>query len=150
MTEDRRKFLSKQNVHVNIELEKINYSKPYLGGYVNKANGSYYFHAYGQTDQYINEHKVKIERDTMTQELVTRSTKMNREFGTQTNTYGLYVDPRKDKIIDGKKYFSAVDWEGLEERTVLNLQRKVRGWLAFRYISKKEEKVLRKGKRRRN
>lgn len=65
-----------------------------------------------------------------TYQYVTRSTKMNREFGTQMDYIGLYIDPRQDKIMYAKKYFDADTWDVLLERTILFLQRMVRGWLA--------------------
>ena len=75
--------VNKNPMRVVIELEKIKYKKPYYGGFVNKTNGTYYYHAYAQTDQYKNVHIIKEERDAQTYEYNTRSTKMNREFGTQ-------------------------------------------------------------------
>jgi len=55
---------------------------------------------------------------------------MNREFGTQMDYIGLYIDPRLDKVMHPKKYFDADTWDFLRERTILFLQRMVRGWLA--------------------
>ena len=49
-------FLDSIPKRVVIELQKIKYKKPYYGGFVNKTNGTYYYHAYAQTDQYKNPH----------------------------------------------------------------------------------------------
>ena len=51
---------------VTIELQKIKYKKPYFGGFVNKTNVTYYYHAYTQNDQYKNYHIVKEDRDDQT------------------------------------------------------------------------------------
>jgi len=55
---------------------------------------------------------------------------MKREFGTQMDYIGLYIDPRQDKIMYPTKYFDADTWDLLMERTILFLQRMIRGWLA--------------------
>lgn len=115
---------------MKVELEKLSYHKPYFGGFVNKTNGSYYYHSYAQTDQYKNPQKIRNEREVQTYEYVTRSTKMNRESGTQMDYIGLYIDPRKDKIITPTKYFDADTWELRKESTVLFLQKMTRGFLA--------------------
>jgi hypothetical protein len=124
---------------IKVDLEKLSYRKPYLGGYINKRNGSYYLHSYCQTDQYKNPHKIKNEREVQTQIQQTRSTKMLREFGTQMEFIGLYIDPRKDKIMTPQKYFDSNEWEARLFSTVLYLQRRSRGFLA-----KKEAAMFRK------
>jgi hypothetical protein len=121
---------NKNPTKVTIELEKIKYKKPYYGGFVNKTNGTYYYHAYAQTDQYKNVHIIKEERDSQTYEYNTRSTKMNREFGTQMSYVGLYVDQRQDKEIKPRKYFCADDWEQKRKETVIYLQKMMRGFFA--------------------
>ena len=55
----------------------------YYGGYVNKANGIYYYHEYTQTAQYKNSYCLKEERKTQSYEYRTCSIKMIRECGTQ-------------------------------------------------------------------
>jgi hypothetical protein len=124
---------------IKVDLEKLSYRKPYLGGYIHKRNGSYYLHSYSQTDQYKNPHKIKNEREVQTQIQQTRSTKMLREFGTQMDYIGLYIDPRQDKIMTPTKYFDSNEWEAKLFSTVLYLQRRSRGFLA-----KKEAAMFRK------
>ena len=102
---------NKQPKLVVIELQKIKYKKPYFGGYVNKTNGTYYYHAYAQTDQYKNTYCQKEERDAQTYEYRTCSTKMTREFGTQMAYVGLYIDTRQDKEITPIEYFTSEKWE---------------------------------------
>ena len=115
---------------VVIELQKIKYKKPYYGGFVNKTNGTYYYHAYAQTDQYKNPHLNKEERDCQTYEYRSLSTKMNREFGTQMAYVGLYIDNRQDKEIFPTEYFTADKWEEKRNNTVIYLQKMMRGFFA--------------------
>lgn len=55
---------------------------------------------------------------------------MNREFGTQMEAIGLYIDPRKDKVMKPSKYFDADEWEGKLLSVVLYLQKMMRGFFA--------------------
>ena len=80
----------------------------YYGGYVNKANGTYYYHAYTQTDQYKNSYCLKEERKTQTYEYRTCSIKMIRECGTQMSFVWLYIDRVQDKEITPTEYFTSV------------------------------------------
>ena len=121
---------NKNPIRVLVELDKIKYKKPYYGGFVNKTNGTYYYHAYAQTDQYKNSHVIKEERDAQTYEYRTLSTKMHREFGTQMSYIGLYIDTRQDKALKPRKYFCADDWEERRKYTVIYLQKMMRGFFA--------------------
>ena len=76
-----------------------------------ETNGTYYYHAYAQTDQYKNEYCLKEERKTQTYEYRTCSTKMTREFGTQMAYVGLYIDQRQDKELSPTEYFTSEKWE---------------------------------------
>jgi len=55
---------------------------------------------------------------------------MMREFGTQMEKTGLYIDTRKDKIIYPKPYFSSEMWKNQREITTLKIQNHSRGWFA--------------------
>ena len=44
---------------------------------------------------------------------------MMREFGTQMEMTGLYIDLRKDKVIYPKPYFSSEMWKKQREETTL-------------------------------
>ena len=59
---------------------------------------------------------------------------MNREYGTQMDYIGLYIDPRKDKILIPTAYFDADKWDLRKESTVLYLQKMMRGFLARKYF----------------
>ena len=130
------------DVQVKVELEKLSYEKPMLGGYVNKSSGVYFFHAYGQTDQYKNPQVIKCERDAQTYYYKSRSTITKREFGTQMERVGLHIDIRQDKILYAEEYFGCQKWEQEREKTVSFLQKYVRGYLSRRLAReyKKEER----------
>lgn len=135
------------DIQIKVELEKLSYEKPTLGGLVNKSSGVYFYHAYAQTDQYENPQVIHCERDAQTYFYKSRSTKTNREFGTQMERVGLYIDLRQDKVIIPKTYFCADDWEREREKTIMFLQKNVRGFLSRKLarIYRKEvleEKIL--------
>ena len=44
---------------------------------------------------------------------------MMREFGTQMEKVGLFIDTRKDKIMYPKPYFSSEMWKKQREETTL-------------------------------
>jgi hypothetical protein len=55
---------------------------------------------------------------------------MNREFGTQMECLGLYIDPRVDKIMTAKPYFDHKEWGFQLEQVVIYLQKMMRGFFA--------------------
>ncbi len=114
-----------------------------MGGFVSKTNGSYYYHAYAQTDQYKNKHIIKEEREVQTYQYVTRSTKMNREFGTQMERIGLYIDQRSDKEIQPKPYFDHKEWYYQLEQVVVYLQKMMRG-----FFSRKKKREYKEAERK--
>ena len=69
---------------------------------------------------------------------------MHREFGTQMEAIGLYIDPRQDKIMTANKYFKAKEWEGKLFSVVLYLQKMMRGFFARktkRLYQEQEKKI---------
>jgi hypothetical protein len=57
---------------------------------------------------------------------------MMREFGTQMEKTGLFIDQRFDKIIYPKPYFSSEMWKQKREETTLYVQCLRRGWFSRR------------------
>lgn len=55
---------------------------------------------------------------------------MKREFGTQMESIGVFIDPRKDKVMTPTKYFCSDDWLELRRNTVVFLQKMMRGFFA--------------------
>jgi hypothetical protein len=100
-------------------VEKANKHKAYFGGFRNNRTGQAYHHAFTQTDQTANYHPDKLERTVQTYQYKTKSTIMMREFGTQMEKTGLYIDIRQDKIIYPKPYFSSHHWKKQREEITL-------------------------------
>lgn len=124
---------------MSVEVEKQSKMKPYIGGFRNNRSGVTYHHAFSQTDQGANYHPDKNERIVQTYQYKAKSTIMMREFGTQMEKTGLYIDTRKDKVLYPKPYFSSQMWKKQREETTLFIQCHVRGWFA-----RKQAAALRK------
>lgn len=109
-------------------------------------NGKVYHNGFAQTDQIRREHKTKHHRDTQTYEYSTKSSKVMREFGTQVERKGIWIDKREDVEIQAKMYFSSEMWEARREAASLFIQRLVRGWFARKRTAalKKEREDKRK------
>lgn len=131
--------------YIKVDLEKISYQKPMIGGFVNKSSGVYFFHAFAQTDQYVNPKVIKNERDAQTYFYKSRSTKTNREFGTQMERIGLYIDKRTDKILEATEYYPGEEWEKERDKCVEYLQKCVRGYLS-RKLANEHRRVAKKEK----
>lgn len=123
-------FSTNNPVYIKVDLEKISYIKPDLGGYVEKNSGINYFNAYGQTDQYKNDQIIKNSRHVQTHYYTTRSTKTNREFGSQTNRNDLYIDSRTDIIVNPTKYFNADEWDTAKLRCSEYINKRLKGFLS--------------------
>ena len=82
---------------------------------------------------------------TQTHFQTTKSIKMMREFGTQMEREGLYIDTRQDKPMEPQEYFSSELWEERRSDAALFIQRIVRGMLARHrakaLLNQKEEKL---------
>lgn len=121
---------------VTVEVEKAVREKPYIGGYANKKSDNsgtqIYHHAFTQTDQQSTYHPQKLTREIQTYQYNTKSSLMMREFGTQMEKPGLFIDKRKDKVIKPKPYFSSDEWKKQRWEKTLYIQCQIRGWFARR------------------
>lgn len=117
---------------VTVQVEKAVRDKPYIGGYVNRRNDARYHHAFTQTDQQSTYHPQKLTREVQTYQYNTKSSIMMREFGTQMEKPGLFIDKRKDKVIKPRPYFSSDEWKKLRWERTLYIQCQIRGWFARR------------------
>lgn len=100
-----------------VQIEVAYSSKPYIGGFRNKATGKQYHNAITQTDESatFDRYKNRIWRDTsnqttretQTQELVNRNVQCTRESGTQVERVGLNIDGTNDKYIKARTYLTA-------------------------------------------
>lgn len=123
-------------ITINIEVEQPFTIKPYIGGFKNSKNGIIFYHAFAQTDQIQHDHKPKNHRDTQTYYTSAKSTKLMREFGTQMERKGIFIDNRQDKTTDPKPYFSSEMWLERREEAARFIQRFTRGMIARKYTNK--------------
>ena len=127
---------------VTVEVIKPVGSKPYIGGYKNKQSGREYFHSATNTDQFKREYKEKFHREAQSFQFRTRSTIMKRECGSQMDKIGVVLlDPRSDKEIEPKKYFTSEEWLIERERAALYIQCCTRRWFSIK--RRKELKAIR-------
>ena len=117
---------------VTVEVEKAKKEKPYIGGLLNRKNETRYYHAFTQTDQQSTYHPQKFTREVQTYQYETKSSSMMREFGTQMEKPGLFIDTRKDKKVKPKPYFSSDEWKKQRWDKTLYVQCQIRGWFARR------------------
>ena len=99
----RRTGIEQVRVFVKVSDEE----KPYLGGLKNVSNGLVYLHAFSQTDQIKKIHPIKCHRDTQTYDYSSKSNNTHKEFGTQVERTGLWIDKRKDIPMQAQKYFTS-------------------------------------------
>ena len=124
---------------VTVDVEKAQRKKAYLGGYGNKRTKLSYHHAFTQTDQTATPHAEKFHREIQTYQYKTKSSKMMREFGTQMERAGLFLDSREERRMIAKPYFSSRMWNERRLEKTLFIQRIVRGWFARMRARKKRE-----------
>lgn len=117
---------------VTVEVEKAKREKPYIGGYVNRRDERKFYHAFSQTDQQSTYHAQKLTREVQTYQYDTKSSTMMREFGTQMEKPGLFIDSRKDKKLKPRPYFSSDQWKKQRWDRTLYIQCQIRGWFARR------------------
>jgi hypothetical protein len=125
---------------INVEIERAEVPKLFIGGHRSKRTGEEFYHATTNTDQLRREYKTKETREVQTYQYSTKPTVMKREFGCQMDKTGVvHIDTRKDRIIEGQPYFTSEMWDELRERASLFIQRNVRGWLARRRAAQMRE-----------
>lgn len=125
---------------VTVEVEKAQREKAYLGGYVNRRNDIQYHHSFTQTDQQSTYHPQKLTREVQTYQYNTKSSIMMREFGTQMEKPGIFIDKRKDKVIKPRPYFSSDEWKKQRWDRTLYIQCQIRGWFARRKAAELRKK----------
>ena len=57
-----------------------------------------------------------------------------REFGTQLERTGIWIDKREDKDVQPKMYFTSEMWEERREEAVLYVQRMIRGFHGWKRV----------------
>jgi hypothetical protein len=125
---------------VTVEVEKAKKEKPYIGGFVNRRDERKFYHAFTQTDQQSTYHPQKLTREVQTYQYDTKSSVMMREFGTQMEKPGLFIDSRKDKRVKPRPYFSSDSWKKQRWDRTLFIQCQIRGWFARRRAAELRKK----------
>eukprot|EP00921_Rhytidocystis_pertsovi_P007936 GHVQ01013123.1.p1 GENE.GHVQ01013123.1~~GHVQ01013123.1.p1 ORF type:complete len:757 (+),score=102.96 GHVQ01013123.1:312-2273(+) len=134
-------------VQVYIDRSSALQKKCYLGGFVNRSNGTEYHHASSQTptvpskrarrsaEYFANSGGASLfyHRETQTTEQQSRSCQSTAEAGVQFTKPGLYISNSTDKVMFARApYFSADQLDDLRLDKVLLIQSHSRGMLARR------------------
>lgn len=105
-------------------------TKSYLGGYRNKRSGATYHHACTQTPKapkYAGA-QPKLERQTQTVKVSTRSQQAVREASTQMERPGLTVDTTYDREVTPGRYQTSEERLGIVTDATRCIQRWMRGY----------------------
>ncbi|XP_053575168.1 IQ and ubiquitin-like domain-containing protein [Bombina bombina] len=128
-----------------VEIERLNYRKPYLGGYRNKITGHIFHHAGTQTvPKKRPERGVEVYcRDTQTVAQKNKIQQSRNDMATQMTKPGCYVSNESDKLLEPKTYVTAEEFHAARLNAVIVIQTYFRRFRAKRLVeSLKEEKRL--------
>lgn len=134
-----------------MHIQMPQYPKPFLGGLKHKDSGQVHLHAFSQTDQVRKVTAPKQERGTQTFKMNTKSHVTYKEFGTQTERPGLWIDTRGDKVVKAGPYFTSEMWMQQREAAAHFIQKMMRGCFArkrTRALREEKEKKKREQIRR--
>ncbi|CAH2278169.1 IQ and ubiquitin-like domain-containing [Pelobates cultripes] len=129
-----------------VEIERLNYRKPYLGGYRHKATGVIYHHAGTQTVPKKRPDKgiVVFCRDTQTVFEKNKTQQSRNSMSTQMTKIGCYVSNISDKLIQPKIYLTADEFHARRLKAVIVIQTYFRRFLAKQVVQQiREEYRLR-------
>ncbi|XP_043824396.1 IQ and ubiquitin-like domain-containing protein [Dromiciops gliroides] len=130
---------------ITVEIERINFHKPFLGGFRHKITGREYHNAGTQTVPKKLPIKMNIfSRETQT---VTERKKLiatTSRTSTQMTKIGVYVSNMTDKLVTPGKYFTAAQYHARRLEAVIIIQKYYRRWHAKKYVeSLREQKRIR-------
>lgn len=125
-----------QAASCTFHVQRHAHSKADLGGYRDLFRNAVFRHGYSQTDQPSTTFPQCHDRDTQMFDTETKSTNVNREFGSQTGQVQLFIDSRSDRPMTPHKYFDSVLWLKRRHEATLYIQKMVRGFLARKRMSK--------------
>ncbi|XP_072003117.1 IQ motif and ubiquitin-like domain-containing protein [Engystomops pustulosus] len=131
---------------IAVEIERLNYRKPYLGGYRHKVTGVLYHHAGTQTVPKKRPEKgtVVFCRDTQTVFEKNKPQQSRNTMATQMTKIGCYVANITDKLIEPKKYVTADEFHARRLKAVITIQTYFRRFHAKRVVQQlREDKRLR-------
>ncbi|MEE6507724.1 hypothetical protein FKM82_029756 [Ascaphus truei] len=129
-----------------VEIERLNYRKPYLGGYRHKVTGAVFHHAGTQTAPKKKPDKgiVVFCRDTQT---VTEKKKLQQcrnAMSTQMTKIGCYVANLTDKLLEPKQYVTAEEYHARRRNAVIVIQTYLRRFHARTVVQQlREQRRLR-------
>ncbi|XP_075713282.1 IQ motif and ubiquitin-like domain-containing protein [Rhinoderma darwinii] len=131
---------------IAVEIERLNYRKPYLGGYRHKVTGVVFHHAGTQTVPKKRPEKdiVVFCRDTQTVFEKNKSQQSKNTMATQMTKIGCYVTNITDKLIEPKKYVTADEFHARMLKAVITIQTYFRRFHSKRVVQQlREERTLR-------
>ncbi|XP_041072079.1 IQ and ubiquitin-like domain-containing protein isoform X1 [Carcharodon carcharias] len=121
---------------VVVEIERLPYHKPFLGGYKHRPTGKEFHHAGTQTPlkRRTNCCVEKFCRETQTVSDKNQYQQTANDTSTQMTKIGCYVSNITDKLITPGKYFTAAEYYACRLKAVIVLQTYFRRWAAKNYV----------------
>uniref|UniRef100_UPI00398EA95E IQ motif and ubiquitin-like domain-containing protein n=1 Tax=Pristiophorus japonicus TaxID=55135 RepID=UPI00398EA95E len=121
---------------VVVEIERLPYHKPFLGGYKHRLTGTEFHHAGTQTtSKRINFSCVeKFCRETQTVYEKNQYQQTTNHTSTQMTKIGCHVSNITDKLITPGKYFTAAQYHDCRLNAIIVLQTYFRRWSAKNYV----------------
>ncbi|XP_029472517.1 IQ and ubiquitin-like domain-containing protein isoform X2 [Rhinatrema bivittatum] len=121
---------------VVVEIERLTYSKPYLGGYRHKVTGVEFHNAGTQTKPKRRPDKgIEVfSRDAQTVIEKNRKQQCANTTSTQMTKIGCYVSNLTDKLIEPGKYVTADEYHARRLKAVIIIQTYFRRFLAKRIV----------------
>ncbi|XP_053320863.1 IQ and ubiquitin-like domain-containing protein [Spea bombifrons] len=129
-----------------VEIERLNYRKPYLGGYRHKVTGVIFHHAGTQTvpKKRPDRGTVVFCRETQTVFEKNKSQQSRNTVSTQMTKIGCYVANLTDKLLQPGRYITADEFHALRLKAVIVIQTYYRRFHARKVVQQlREEKRLR-------
>ncbi|KAJ1161231.1 hypothetical protein NDU88_001718 [Pleurodeles waltl] len=121
---------------VVVEIERLPFHKPYLGGYKHKLTGAEYHHAGTQTvPKKRPDRGVEVfSRDTQTVVTKNKYQQSRNTTSTQMTKIGCYVANLTDKLIEPKQYMTADEYHARRLAAVIVIQKYYRRFSAKRHV----------------
>ncbi|KAM8974338.1 IQ motif and ubiquitin-like domain-containing protein [Pelodytes ibericus] len=129
-----------------VEIERLNYRKPYLGGYRHKVTGAVFHHAGTQTvpKKRPGRGVVVFCRDTQTVFEKNKIQQSRNSMSTQMTKIGCYVANITDTLLEPKRYLTADEFHARRLKAIIKIQTYFRRFHAKRVVQQlREEQRLR-------
>ncbi|XP_044534228.1 IQ and ubiquitin-like domain-containing protein [Gracilinanus agilis] len=130
---------------ITVEIERLDFKKPFLGGFRHKLTGTEYHNAGTQTVPKKVPEKLNIfSRETQTISERKKLVATTSRTSTQMTKIGVYVSNMTDKLLTPGEYFTAAQYHARRLAAVIVLQKYYRRWHAINVVNElKEQKRLR-------